>query len=164
LASAIAAVEEDAQKRSQAIQEASQRASEWNYEEHLNRRLELKKQHDEQQINLEKQTQATLTEEAKKAQKEREKLEKEWADRLFDLTATELEKLQKAEQEALAQENLTEKARQDIKEYYALQRQRLAEEEAKKAQEERERRQKEEERAAQERIKIQQDIEKRLFD
>lgn len=163
LASAIAAVEEDAQKRSQTAQEAGQKKQEWNYQEHLNRRLEAKKQHDKQQINLEIQTQGNLTEEEEEAKKEREKLEKEWSDKLFDLRASALEKLQKEEEEALAQTNLTEKAKQDIKTYYALQREKLEEEETKKQKAENEKRQREAEQAEQKRLQLKEDIEKRLF-
>ncbi len=49
-------------------------------------------------------------------------IEKDWNDKLFDETHDALERLNKEEQDALSQTNLTEKAKRDIREYYADQR------------------------------------------
>jgi hypothetical protein len=98
-----------------------------------NKVAELTKKEQENSQDAINQRQLQLEKE-KEILKERQNNEKEWADKVFEINHNALENLQHEEENALNQANLTEKAKADIKAYYAQKRIELAKNEADKQQ------------------------------
>jgi len=139
LKGAITAIEGQMHSAVNDIQTGWQGVTQSRYKEHYDwmvannkkKNTDIQKQEDDANNDKNQNTKEQLDKE-KKAAKERLNNEKEWREKLFNETHNELERLNREEQKALAQENLTEKARTDIKAYYAARRTKIAEDEAKK--------------------------------
>gem|GEM_PF-3837528 len=84
--------------------------------------------------NEQEQTE-TVSEEAQKRAELREEFEKSWNDKLFQLTASRLEQLDKEKEEALAKAEELGADKAAIYEYYAIKRQEILDEELAKEQE-----------------------------
>jgi len=89
--------------------------------------------YDKKRSDLAKSEAKKRTELANEEAKKLADNEKDWTDKVFEITHNELENLNKAEEEALNKENLTEKAKTDIKAYYTQRRKELGDAEVKKA-------------------------------
>jgi hypothetical protein len=134
LKKAMVTLEADRHKEIQNIQNNAQKLQQNSFSDHLKAMQSSHKKATTEMTEEEKQQQELRLKDQKDAQEKAEKLQKEWADKLFNETHTELEKLNKEEQEALNQTGLTEKAKSDIRAYYAKKRSDLEKETADKQQ------------------------------
>jgi len=106
----------------------------------------------------EKQTEI-VEEEAEERAKLREQFERQWNEKLFELTASRLEKLEKEKEEALAKAEELGADKTAIIEYYSKKEQQIREEQRRKEEEARQREIEAEIRAAEEKNKIRTDFE-----
>ncbi|HUM44177.1 MAG TPA: hypothetical protein PKI14_14640, partial [Fervidobacterium sp.] len=106
----------------------------------------------------EKQTEI-VEEEAEERAKLREQFEQQWNKKLFELTASRLEKLEKEKEEALAKAEELGADKTAIIEYYSKKEQQIREEQRRKEEEARQREIEAEMRAAEEKNKIRTDFE-----
>jgi hypothetical protein len=105
---------------------------------------------------------AELAEEQEREQKRIKTLtqfEQEWANKLFQATATNLEILEKEKQEALAKAEELGASKADILKYYAKKEQEIREEQRRKEEEARQRELEEERKAAEEKLRTRLDFE-----
>lgn len=106
----------------------------------------------------EKQTEI-VEEEAEERAKLREQFEQQWNEKLFNLTASRLEKLEAEKQKALAEAEELGADKVAILKYYAEKEQEIREEQRKKEEEARQRELEEERRAAEEKLRTRLDFE-----
>jgi hypothetical protein len=100
------------------------------WDEHYKKNKAEEKKRNEEKKKENQKTNTEITEQQKRAYEERLKLQKEWSDKLYELTHSERERLIKEAVEALQNDKLTQDARWNLMHYYALKLKELDEKEA----------------------------------